>query len=57
MNQKELLESQLNVLKSFIGILEAIVEKDDINMDMLTEQLTKMNRSIKCFIEVNALVV
>lgn len=55
MTQRELLQSQLNVLKSFVGIIESIIEKDDINVDMLTEQLTKMNRAIKCFIEVNAL--
>jgi hypothetical protein len=46
------IKAQFNVINSFIEIIEAIIEKDDVDILMLKDMVNKLKRANNCFIEI-----
>jgi hypothetical protein len=57
MTKHNIYKSQVEVLQSFLDVIDEIINKDEINDDMILENLNLMNRTIKCFVGVNNLGV
>jgi len=51
MNPEDI-KAQLKVIKSFIDIIQIIINKDNIDIELLKTMVDKLNRTTDCYIEI-----